>query len=164
MPTAAQAWLEASSDHASDVQAGQLKQALVLAEGHAPSPAAGSYCELDGEGWNGQQANQDLMHLVAGALAHRTSLHITTRVRQLLLCCLLESHACASPPGCAACFTHQFVSQRAGEPVTPRLLFQRNAHNLHLAHDFASSHILVLGILLLGHEPAPQCYAGCSAH
>ena len=110
MPAAAQAWLKASNDHASDVQAGQLKQALVLVEGRAPSPAASSYYELDGEGWHGQQANQDLVRLVAGALAQKTSLRITTRVRQLLHCCLLESHTRTLPPGCATSATPHLLS------------------------------------------------------
>lgn len=142
VPTAAQAWLEASSDLASDVQAGQLKHALVLAEGQAPSPAARSHYELDGEGWYGQRANLDLVRLVAGALAQKTSLHVTTRVRQLLLCCLYKSHTCTSPPGAprppphTSCQDRLVVSQQTQTPLL------RNAHDPHLVHGLACSHVV----------------------
>ena len=162
MPTAAQAWLEASSDHAWDVQAGQLKQALVLAEEQAPSPAASSHYELDGEGWYGQQANLDLVRLVAGALAQKASLHVTTRVRQLLLCCLLKPCTCTSPPGRATSPTPRFLSG----PVVSQYStgsFWRTSHNSHLVHGLASSHVVVLSTLLGGHEQTLRRRAGCIA-
>lgn len=157
VPTAAQAWLEASSDHALDVHAGQLKQALVLAEGQAPSPVASSHYELDGEGWYGRQANQDLVRLVAGALTQKTSLHITTRVRQLLLCCLSNPTPAHHHPDVLRPPPHTSCQ----DPWSASKAKTSLMRSPHLLPGLASSHAIVLSTLLVGHEPTLRRRAGC---
>ena len=154
------AWLEDSSDHASDVQAGQLKQALVLADGQAPSPAASSHYEVNGEGWYGQQANLDLVRLVAGALAQKTRLHVTTRVRQLLLCCLYKSPTCTSPQGMPRPPPHTSCQDRlVASQYSPDSCIEECSQT-HPAHGLASSHVVVLSTLLWVVNNASRCRAG----
>jgi len=71
----AQAWVEAHQSGAPGVLgAGQLAQALVL-EAAAPAPAgAQPAVQLEGLGWNGRQANLDLLELAAQAFARQAGL------------------------------------------------------------------------------------------
>lgn len=75
---AAQAWLEAYQNHEPGMpRAGQLQQALVLAQKHPAQPGAESQVELVGMGWNGRMANLDLVDLTAQAVVGKAGLPVT---------------------------------------------------------------------------------------